>query len=277
MQACPAEEVDFKRFDIRPKGHPSLGRVMNSAGGKIRHQPRFEIEADFRPIGRGAQDGSPCRFHRSNLRSADGHHEIKVMNHHIEHDADIETSEWESAEARGLDVFRLRGERVHGRPGRIESFDMAHHEEGTMFARHANHVAAFVTGEREWLFNEGSDAPLQKEARHGVMGERRNGDANGIDLSNEIRRRMKRFGLTCFGHMLGRFRMGIDHADELDIGEAGQIPCMMPTMMADTDHSHTNRTHAARRPSRPRPLAPVRVCSMNSSSSLVSFEGGTVA
>ena len=95
------------------------------------------------------------RLHVLDRRLGERQHDVQVVDHHVQHDADVGRAKRVAARARGFDVFRIADVGRHGGERRIESLDVADLQHDALSAARAS-TRSFASRRRrrERLFDQ---------------------------------------------------------------------------------------------------------------------------
>src|SRR5207249_5787769 len=116
-----AEDADFAHL-VR----------TDATGGEVGDAAVGKAQARVGDVLRFAQHRDADRVHARDGAFYEGEDNIQVMNHQIEHDPDVRAAGRVRREPVGLDEARRGGHRFEVFEDRIESFDVAHLEQGAV-------------------------------------------------------------------------------------------------------------------------------------------------
>ena len=177
----------------------------------------------------------PDRLKTRQRRSGQVLHDVQVVDHEIEDDADVDGAEAKRAEAVALHEPGLEVVPAQGEKGGIEALDVADLQDSAVPPRQRRQGRGVIHVGSQRLFDEHSRALLKEEPGHDavILGGHR--DADGIDAPNK--------GLIIGvprNAILASYRLGargirIDHRHQVSVREFGVNPRMMLTEVADAD------------------------------------------
>lgn len=164
-------------------------------------------------------------------------HDFKIMDHEIEHDADIGAAPWIWRKAMGFDKLGA-GEFFFERPERwIEAFDVTDLQDGRIAFRHFHQFTGLSGVVRNWLFDERVFASTEKEHPDFMMTHRGSGNADGINFGRHRLKIRERLDVVLLRNALGHGRVAIIDADKSGIGQFSANARMFATDVADADNA----------------------------------------
>jgi hypothetical protein len=107
QRQMPPREIDPGEPFGAKHVHTAHRRGVNAAGLQVGHAAVRERHPRLRQIFVAAENGHAQRLDRSHRRPYQGQHQIEIVNHQIEHHADIGGAAGEPAVALAGDEFRL--------------------------------------------------------------------------------------------------------------------------------------------------------------------------
>ena len=185
----------------------------------------------------------------STVRTGEPHqrqHQIQIVNHQVEHDADVGRAAGEAAAALAGDVLGLQRQPLHLFKGGIEAFDVADLQHGSAPLGGGDQFLGLgeVGGQR--LLDQHGDAARQEVGGDGVMGEGGGGDDGGVHQRRQggVVGKGPRAAAEGDGLGLGGVRVG--DADQFHVRHGRQDAGVFLAQMADADHSQPQTLHRAR-------------------------------
>lgn len=95
------------------------------AGGKVGDASVLEANSGVGDVFGRAQNGKADAFHRNGGRPHKGKHDVQIMNHEIQNDADVRAASGKGGKPMSFDETRLGGFFLEVAEDRIKSFDVA--------------------------------------------------------------------------------------------------------------------------------------------------------
>ena len=239
---------------------------MDPRGREIGDQSGGEDEPGPDGILVAARRDEPLRLDTRELAGLEREHEIDVVDHEIEHDADVERSECERCESRRFDRHDPTAALDGHPPCWIESLHVPHGDNPAMAIGGGHDLVRLATIGGDRLLDQEVETLRQQGERYLGMKAGGGRDDDRISQADEFLRFGKCPTAMCLGDPLPRFGHGIDHGDEFGIDARGEQPGMNSSQMSTPDHSHLRSRHAALLLSRARPCRPSFCLVRNSSS-----------
>ena len=173
-------------------------------------------------------------------------HQIDVVNHQIQHGADVGRTSGERADPRRFDEPRLIEIGFGGDQRRIKTFDMSDLEHGLAASGRGHQIVGFAHAAGQWFFDQDVQAAIEKRQRDVAMRVRGSGDDRRVDFIDQV----------------------------VIVGNRGES-CKRPRPQPDSRHQSPPRRPGARRrarraaergffPGAPRPQPPIAACSRGS-------------
>jgi len=190
-----------------------------------------------------AEHGEPQGLDLAHPRPRHGQHQVEVVDHQVEHHADVRGAEGEGAAAHGFDVLRIGQVGKNGVDCRVEALDVPDLQDDAAVLGGADQLIGLHRGGAERFFHEQVHAPAEQFQGHGMMEAGRRGDDGGVDLTHQ--RPMVGQGLrAAFGGELAAARLDRVHdGSQLDVGHSGQLLGVKPAQSSSPDHRDTKRAH----------------------------------
>src|SRR6266852_6278252 len=270
-----AHRVAAVRLEAEALGHlagEEIAHHIFAAGGDgdvARLERRQPVGVDMRENARGGAelqernilalgDGAgKLRLHLHNVRLREPADQIDVVHGEVDHDTDVRHSRRKRSDAGDRDRKNVlaRYRCFDGGDGRVETFDMPHHQ------RHPG--AACSVDDLLPLLHRGRDRLFDQDVNLAC-------DAAQCNLVMEVRWRCDRHGIDTFGDQLvqsgegaaaGQFggarpmrRQRVDHADQRRIRQPGQHAGMVAAHDAGADDADAKRAFCLGLPARCGPL-----------------------
>ena len=186
---------------------------------EIGHAPRLELHAHVGNVGFAGEDWKTYRANFFYRRPDDREHDVKIMNHEIKNDVDIERARGKDAEPVNFEKHGLSDERGDSPNRRVEPFEMPDLADTTQALGQANQFVG--VGERggQGLFNQHIDPTLHQDASDLKMAQGGYSHRRGMDFAV---RRVHLFNRTegstakFVSDDFGLAHVGIDHPHQAD-------------------------------------------------------------
>ena len=166
-----------------------------------------------------------------------GKHQVDIVNHQIEHDADVAGSSGVGAEALSADELRLQGAGLDLLKRGIEAFDVADLQQCLVLRGQADEGVGLAQVQGQRFLDQQVNVPLEEFRSDNAVLEGGNDDARGID---EIEQRLK-IGkgqrAQPLGNGLGLDMVDVGDSDELDLRQRRQDAGVFLAQMSDADYS----------------------------------------
>ena len=195
----------------------TLGR--DAAGGEVGDASGFEFETDVGDIDFAGEDGQSDGadfFHR---RFGEGENDVKIVNHEIEDDIDIERARGENAKAVDFEKHRMSQDGDRGADGGIEALEVSDLRDALVLGGEVNEFVGFVKRSGERLFDEDVDAGLHEFAGDVHVMDCGSGDGRGLQLAvrgEHLRDGAESFAGEFAGDRIGAGSVGINDAEKAD-------------------------------------------------------------
>ena len=201
-----AEDADF-----------SFGFEGEAGGGEVGDAAVFEDEADAGDVFVLSEDIDTDGVDVLDGALGEGEDDVDIMDHDVEHDADVGGAEGVRRDALGFHKAGLDFEPVHGLADGVEAFGIADLQGAVIVAGQLEHVPSLGQREGEGFFDEHGD--LAGEERFGdggvVLGGYR--DGYGVNLVEQLGGVTVGGGLVLLGQFAVAVLVEINDADEFDL------------------------------------------------------------
>jgi len=163
-------------------------------------------------------------------------HQVQVVDHHVQHDADVGGPERKRADAMRLDELRRYGVLGDGEEGGVEPLGVSDlHAGGGGFGEFNQFPAGCgVVGER--LFDEHRLAGPHERLGGGYVLNRRRGYDCRIDQVDRLGRTRQGLAFALSGYGPGSRLVDVHYADQLGLVHLAQYAGMDPAHPAGTDY-----------------------------------------
>ena len=160
--------------------------LADAAGGDVGHAAVLEADAHIGDVLAIAQDRHADGIHLHPRRADEVQDDLEVVDHDIEHDADIQAAAGIGREPRGLDEARMGEARLERGEHGIETLDVADLEDDAVFLREVAKFARLLRRFDEGFFHEHVLAVFEQVFGDGEVGDGGRGDGGGIDGVGEL-------------------------------------------------------------------------------------------
>ena len=145
-------------------------------------------------------------------------HDVDVVDHHVQHDADVDAAEGHGADACDLDESRLNLEARHCPDRGVESFDMTHLYGNTGRDGAIDDPPALGDVLGEGFFDEAGNAAVETpDGRVGMTGGR-DGDGRGTDFIRQFVDPRKHPAVKIISDGAGSIRVGVANPQQFTCG-----------------------------------------------------------
>src|SRR6185437_2892895 len=219
-----------------------LGR--NAAGRQVRDTSACESKPDVSNVhSRGEDRNSGCPdLVRHLFRKAQD--DVKIVDHQVEHNVDIETSRREDTEAVNFEEKR-NGKRVLQHCYcRIEALQMSNLEDAPALLGEPGE--SFAGGRRggNWLFNQDIDTAVQQTARNGFVSNGRCRHNRGVKTAERLIDAGECARVMIVSNLLRSFQIGIDDGRQFNILKLPDHATVIPSERAGADDRHPELLHS---------------------------------
>ena len=240
-------KVDVGEAFASPDLHlPPRRTEVNPRRTEVGHATVFEFEPGVGHVFVAAQQCLPHGEHVAHVGPDQVKHQIDVVNHQVQHGADIGRTSGERADPGRLDESRLIEIGLGGDQRRIESFDVPDLQHGLAAAGRGDQIVGLAHAAGQRLFDQDVQAAIEKRQCDVAMRVGGGGDDRRVDFVDQV----------------------------VIVGDRGRF-CRRPRLQPDSRHPRRPRRPAARRPARraaergffpgaPRPRPPIAACSRGS-------------
>ena len=209
----------------------------DAAGRDVGHAAVFETDARVGDVLALAQHGGADRIDRLDRRAHEMQHDFEIVDHQIEHDADVGAASGIGGEPVRLDEAGRVSFSSSALSAGIEALDVADLQDELLGVGEIDQRLGLlgVVGDR--LFDQDVLAQAEKERADFVMRAGRRGDGGGIDLLGQRLRGGEGLHAVALRDLLGHMAVEIVKADELDAGQLRINARMFAPDMSDPDHT----------------------------------------
>ena len=185
------------------------------------------------------------------LRAHQRKQHVEVVDHHVEHHADVDRAEGHRAHAIDLDEARTdrarRDELAHGDHHGVVAHDMADLEERAGPLRHVGDGTGLGDIGRERLLDEARDARLEERLHDRAVGDGGCRDGDGVDARrDEFLDRAERATAPLLDDLCGALDVAVHHADEVaPLGRRIETRMVAPHL-SDADRGAAKRLRSSR-------------------------------
>ena len=177
---------------------------------------------------------------------------VEVVDHHVEHHADVDRAEGHRAHAIDLDEARpdrSGGDKVaHGNHDRVVSHDVTDLKQRTRLARHVGDRPGLRDIGSERLLDEARDARLQERLDDRTMRDGRRRDGHRVDTRcDQFLDRPERTSTPLLDDLARAIGVAVDHSDEIAPFGRRVEPRMVTAHLANADGRTAKRLAGGRR------------------------------
>ena len=195
----------------------------DAAGGQIGHAAVGKAQPRVGDVLRLAQDGDAHRVHARDGRPHKSQNHVQIVNHQVEHDADVRAAGRVGGKAVGFNEARIGGHVFQVMEDGIEALDVADLEDDILLRGPLHQPGGLggIVGHRffhQHMFAGGQEGVSQLE-----MGAGGGDDAESGRTGHGLTQGGKNRHAIFFGDFGGGLRGGIMHAGKLDQPGGGQI------------------------------------------------------
>ena len=169
--------------------------------------------------------------------------QVEVVDHQVEHRADVDGPAGERPVPLGLDELRADRPFDQFLEGRVEPLDVPDLEGHARAIGQGDEIVGLGHRAADRLLDQDGHAGLEEGRGHRVVMDRRRDDADGVNVRQERLEANRTAGVEAFGDGPGLFGIGINDADEFHVGQIGQNAGVMLAQVPDSDHRHPQACH----------------------------------
>jgi hypothetical protein len=174
----------------------------------------------------------------STLTTVEGVEQVEVMDHQVEHGADIGGSTGERPVPFAFDELGPNRPAAQRLKRRVEPFDVSDLEDDPFAAGDVHEVRGLFNRGCDRLFDQERNAALEKCRGDRVMMAGRDDDASGVGPVQERAVVSVGPGVVPVGDLARLGGADVGDADQLDAVHAGEDPGVRLSQMADADDRH---------------------------------------
>ncbi len=227
--------------------HGAPGCRAHAIGGQVGDAPVREGQPRLGAIFVFTEDRDAERLDLLQRRLYQVKHEVDVVDHHVEYDADVRRSKRVRTEPFAVDVFRIADERAGHLEGGVKTLDVSDLQ-GRSAAIGGGHDFGRLRHRRsQRLFDHRRDSSPEKFERDRVVARSRNGDRDGIDAIEQLAVIVEPPGPARVGDGAAPFGTGVGDSHQLGRRKLRIDAGVMPPQRTGPHDAHPKPAHAALR------------------------------
>src|SRR5713226_9567410 len=235
-------------FMLLEEAHLANALGGDPAGGDIGYRSSRELQPRVRDIHFFRQDRNPHGFDFHHRLVDQRQQNVQIVNHHIVDYVDVEAARGKNAQSMHFEKQRPVQDRLNRNHGRIETFDVAHLQNPSVFLCCMEKRIGLREIHGHGLLNKDVKSHFQKPATHLRMRDGRDGNARGIRASAQFIETLQDLGLKFRRNGCGAFLILVEYSDELRAFKLTVHTCVVAPELARAHHGGTNPLRLSRRP-----------------------------